>query len=79
MKISEFSEVSILLYRQNRKIGISESFFLLEFLVVYETKKEQANTKKVPTLRFFLMRKNKNIQDFLVFNFDLYVSKIKNP
>ena len=79
MKISEFSEVSILLYRQDRKIGISESFFLLEFLVVYETKKEQANTKKVPTLRFLLMRKNKNIQDFLVFNFDLYVSKIKNP
>ena len=44
-KISEVSEFSILLYTQNRNSEISESFILLQFLVVYETQDPKSKKK----------------------------------
>ena len=45
MSISEVSKFSILPYTQNRKLGISESFLLLKFLVVYETQNRKTDWK----------------------------------
>ena len=50
---------------------ILEGFILLQFLVVNEIQdpkskknKKQPKTKKITTLRYCLLRKNKNIQGF---------------
>ena len=56
---------------------ISESFFFVHFLVVYETqdpktKEKRPKTKKIKPLRYYLIRKNKDIQGFRVFSFGLY-------
>ena len=73
----EVSEFSVLLYPQNRKLGNLRKFFFVHFLVVYETqdpktKEKRPKTKKIKPLRYYLIRKNKDIQGFRVFNFGLY-------
>ena len=78
---SEVSEFSILAYTQNRKLGNLGKFYLLKFLVVYETQNQKNDLKeKTLTLRCGLRRKNVNFRDFRVFDFALYLkSKTWKP
>ena len=79
-KIPRF-EFWILVYTQNRKLGNLGKFYLLKFLVVYETQNEKNDLKeKTLTLRCRLRRKNVYFQDFRVFGFALYLkSKTWKP
>ena len=76
--ISQVSEFSILAYTQNRKLRILGKFYLLKFLVVYETQNQKNELKqKTFTLRCGLRKKKVNFRDFRVFDFALYLkSKI---
>ena len=70
--ISEVFEFSILACTQNRQLGNLGKFYLLKYLVVYETQNQTNNLKeKTLTLRWGLRRKNVNFQDFRVFDFAL--------
>ena len=70
--ISEVSEFSILAYTQNRQLGNLGKFYLLKYLVVYETQNQTNDLKeKTLTLRWGLRRKNVHFQDFRVFDFAL--------
>ena len=72
--MSEVSEFSILAYTQNRKLGNLGKFYLLKFLVVYETQNQKNVLKeKTLTLRCGLRRKNIHFRDFQVFDFALYL------
>ena len=44
--ISEVLEFLILAYTQNRKLGNLGKFYLLKFLVVYETRNKKINLKE---------------------------------
>ena len=44
--ISEVLEFLILAYTQNRKLGNLGKFYLLKFLVVYETRNQKNNLKE---------------------------------
>ena len=44
--ISEVLEFLILAYTQNRKLGNLGKFYLLKFLVVYETRNKKNNLKE---------------------------------
>ena len=74
-------EFWILVYTQNRKLGNLGKFYLLKFLVVYETQNQKNDLKeKTLTLRCGLRRKNVNFRDFRVFDFALYLkSKTWKP
>ena len=70
--ISEVSEFSILTYTQNQKLGNLGKFYLLKFLVVYETQNKKSHLKeKTLTSRCGLRRKNIQFRDFWVFDFAL--------
>ena len=63
------------------KIGNLGMFYLLKFLVVYETQNQKNDLKeKTLTLRCGLRRKNVHFRDFRVFDFALYLkSKTGKP
>ena len=76
--ISEDSEFSIWPCTQNRK---PRKFYLLKFLVVYETQNKKNDLEeKTFTLRCGLRRKNVLFRGFQVFDFALYLkSKTWKP
>ena len=66
--ISQVSEFSILAYTQNRKLRILGKFYLLKFLVVYDTQNQKNELKeKTFTLRCGL-RKKKSISEISEFS-----------
>ena len=81
MKIPEVFEFSIFLYTQNRKLGNRRKFYFTSIFGSiwnprFKNQKQRPNTKKTTNLRYYLVRKIRNIQGFQVFNVCLY-QKIK--
>ena len=78
MKLSRgFRVFSFALPPKSKTRKSQKVFFFVHFLVVYETqdpktKEKRPKTNKIKPLRYYLIRKNKDIQGFRVFNFGLY-------